>query len=277
MEFIKYDKNDKPGVMTKEALIAVRQGELPREDETYRGILADLDKAVKAKDARINDNALKKSHGDWYEWMLAVEAWNTFVRNSDKAIALLLPNIRQFDLAKLYQDNYRDSIEDLRTKVMEASDVQLITSNPDFVILSRELASDVLGNVSPIENYSIDSINLLTNTYNQFAGKCDFDNLIGYLSVKTSFRPDRRLQIPHEGSLMKALYVHLQTRDWIINPDGLRYYAMSAQVKPVDRKALKTVATHSITSVSSTPQPAVDKLFEVNTVTRAREVFSEIL
>lgn len=277
MEFIKYDKQGKPSVMTKEAMISIRGGELPKEDETYRGILDDLDEAVKAANNRINDNALRKSHGDWYEWMLAVEAWNIFASNSDNAIALLLPNIRQFDLAKLYQDKYSKVIEDLREKVFEASEVHLITSNPDFAILSRDLADDVLGKINPIENYSIDSINRLTNTFSKFAGKCNFENLIGYLSVKTSFRPDRRLQIPHEGSLMKAMYVHLQTRDWIIEPEGLKYYAMAAQVKAVDRKALKTVATHSITTVSSIPQPAVDKLFEVNDVKRAREVFSEIL
>ncbi|WP_373695840.1 Cfr10I/Bse634I family restriction endonuclease [Brunnivagina elsteri] len=37
-------------------------------------------------------------------------------------------------------------------------------------------------------------------------GKCNLKDIIGYASIKTSLRPDRRLQIPHEGSLMKAIY-----------------------------------------------------------------------
>jgi len=53
---------------------------------------------------------------------------------------------------------------------------------------------------------------------------------------------------------MKAIYTHLQTREWIINLKGLKYYAFSTKIS--DKNALKTVATHSITTVSSLPQAA---------------------
>src|SRR5690606_1570365 len=105
------------------------------------------------------------------------------------------------------------------------------------------------------------------------------DDIRGYFSVKTTFRPDRRLQIPHEGSLMKAIHVHLQTRSWINDPKALKYYAAATKVNNSDREALKTVATHSITNVSSKPQAAVDDVFVIDSVEQlhdSREVILEI-
>ena len=107
--------------------------------------------------------------------------------------------------------------------------------------------------------------------------KCNFEQLVGYISVKTSLRPDRRLQLAHEGSLMKALYVHLQTREWIIEPAGLKYYAISRKVSNADRKALKTVATHSITTVQSKPQSAVDEVFEINSLQDISVLMNDII
>jgi hypothetical protein len=130
---------------------------------------------------------------------------------------------------------------------------------------------------TPIAEFTEDTINKLQETYRYFIGKCLFNNIVAYLSVKASFRPDRRLQIPHEGSLMKATYIHLQTREWVINPRGLKYYAAASKVGRADRNALKTVATHSITNVQSLPQAAVDEVFEINTVEQAHAAFSEIL
>jgi Cfr10I/Bse634I restriction endonuclease len=277
MNYIRKLPNGKSQIMKKEAIISIRNGQLPHSHETYKGVMDQLDKEIMTSDNSINKNALNNAHGDWYEWMLAVEAWNLCATNPKKGLAILLPNISQYDLAKLYKDDLRILIEDLRDKVQIASAVKLISSNPDFVILSRSLMDKVMGSISPISEFSIESLNQLGDAYTKFSRLCNFEDLVGYISVKSSFRPDRRLQIPHEGSLMKAIYVHLQTRKWIINPPGLKYYAISAEVKKSDIQALKTVATHSITTVSSVPQPAVDEVFEINTVQKAHEVFSQIL
>ena len=76
---------------------------------------------------------------------------------------------------------------------------------------------------------------------------------------------------------MKALYAHLKTRLWEIDAKGLKYYAMARKVGNSDRKALKTVATHSLISVDAKPQSAVDEVYEVDTLERAKQVFDEIL
>lgn len=75
----------------------------------------------------------------------------------------------------------------------------------------------------------METLDKIDNIYRDFIGYAELDDIAGYLSVKTSLRPDRRLQLAHEGSLMKAIYTHLQTRTWTINPKGVKYYGAATQ------------------------------------------------
>jgi hypothetical protein len=263
--------------MKREALSQIRNGALPGPTESFKSIFEELDQAILAIEPTISREARSNAHGDWYEWLLAIEAWNLAAANATLNVPILLPNKMSLDLASLYVPNLSEKIYDLRKKVEDSSTVQLISSNPDFVILKRDLVERTIGPLVPIGNVSEVETDKLSQLYANFSGLCGFEDIVGYLSVKTSFRPDRRLQISHEGSLMKAIYVHLQTREWILNPPGLRYYAMATVVGNPDRASLRTVATHSITTVSSTPEPAVDDVFQVNDRASATAAFTTIL
>jgi hypothetical protein len=277
MAIVNYDRQGKPQIKRIEAFCSVRNGQLPNINETFRGILNSLDSAVKAECVDVKQGALSNCHGDWYEWIIACVAWNFRLTSNKNSIALLLPNISRFDVARLYTSDLYEHINDLRRKVLDTAGVQLITSNPDFVVINPDgIELDDSFNI-PITEFTEGTIKKLQEAYRYFIGKCLFNNIIAYISVKSSFRPDRRLQIPHEGSLMKATYIHLQTREWVINPRGLKYYAAASEVGNADRDALKTVATHSITNVQSLPQAAVDEVFEINTVEQAHAAFREIL
>lgn len=235
-----------------------------------------IDSQLKAQEPKMESSALSNSHGDWYEWIIAAAAWNYRIDNDKKYVLALLPNKRQFDVSTLYEPNLSSYIDDLRLKV-QSSDVELISSNPDFAILNTESIDLPDYFNQRIDTIDTEVIAMLNEVYRCFIGQCKLDDIHGYLSVKSSLRPDRRLQIAHEGSLMKALYVHLQTRDWIIEPKGLRYYAASTKITEADCSGLKTVATHSITNVSSKPQRAVDEVFEINSVSKGYVAFETIL
>lgn len=277
MSFIKTLSSGKPQIMKREAIVQIRNGALPSSSEKYTDVLDDLDAKILAVEPKVTTGALSNSHGDWYEWLLAIAAWNLAASDQSLNVAVLLPNKLSLDLASLYEENLHEKITDLRKKVEDSSTVQLISSNPDFVIIKRQLADSAFGPITPITRLHEDDIEKLSAVYKGLSGRCSFSDIVGYLSVKTSFRPDRRLQISHEGSLMKAIYVHLQTREWIINPPGLRYFAMATVVGEPDRAALKTVATHSITTVSSKPEAAVDEVFAVNDAYSAESAFKIIL
>ncbi|WP_279615263.1 Cfr10I/Bse634I family restriction endonuclease [Photobacterium leiognathi] len=128
-------------------------------------------------------------------------------------------------------------------------------------------------NEKKITELTKESLEHLDKIYQNIVGKCELDDIVGYFSLKTSLRPDRRLQIAHEGSLTKAIYVHLQTRSWLMEPRGIKYFGGSLAINDADIRALKTVATHSITTVMSKPERAVDEVFSISD----REKLSEAI
>lgn len=76
---------------------------------------------------------------------------------------------------------------------------------------------------------------------------------------------------------MKAIYRHIQTRLWITDTPGIKYYAVSAEIKDADLKALRTVATHSIVTVTAKPEAAVDELYAVNSGPQLSSFLHDIL
>lgn len=266
-----------PQVDKKKAFCELLNNILPDEDKSIVELIEEFDNQIKTVEPRVTGGALSNCHGDWYEWLLAIAGWNFFVNNETKILPMLLPNVRRFDVATLYQQDLVDLIEDLRNKVQEATSVRLVTSNPDFVLIDTEQIEFELPLEDEITIVTEETIDKLETLYQAFIGRCSFEEIVGYLSVKTSLRPDRRLQIPHEGSLMKAMYTHLQTRKWVLSPKGIKYYAITCATTDADVEALKTVATHSITTVNSIPQAAVDDVFSVNTLIQARDVYQVIL
>ncbi|MEQ3715077.1 Cfr10I/Bse634I family restriction endonuclease [Pseudophaeobacter sp.] len=277
MAFIGTLANGRPQILKREAFVEIRGGQIPTRHERFTQILQDLDDAIRAVEPNVSTGALSNSHGDWYEWMLAIASWNVSAKYPALNVAIPLPNKTTLQLSSLYVQSLSDKIDDLRRKVEQSSTVQLISSNPDFILIRRELADRLFGPITPYTKIDVDDLDKLNGLWSALVGNCVFEDIVGYLSVKSSLRPDRRLQISHEGSLMKALYVHLQTREWIINPPGLRYYAMATRVGASDRESLKTVATHSITTVASIPEPAVDEVYEVDMLKTAKKAFKEIL
>ena len=277
MTFIRTLPTGKSQIIKDQAFVELLNGTLPNNTQQISALVDTMDSQIRGIDNTITREALSNAHGDWYEWLLAISAWNIFANDPNANLAILLPNVSQFDVAHLYTPELADLIEDLRSKVQDVAQVQFITSNPDFVIIKREVVNQIIPNPQLITQFGINSISRLNSIYSDFVNCCEFEQILGYVSVKTSFRPDRRLQIAHEGSLMKAIYIHLQTRKWIINPPGLKYYAIATKVGTPDRNALRTVATHSITTVSSLPQAAVDDVFEVNSLQIADQVFQQIL
>lgn len=277
MSFVNYSLGGKPQLDKSETFCNLLGYSLPDITKQFTELFDEFDLEVKSIHPTLHQGALNNAHGDWYEWLLAIAAWNYHAKNSNANLALLLPNVRRLDVIKLYNKKLSDLVIDLRDKVADSASVQLVTSNPDFVLIcpvNLEIPKVFYNELKIINS---ETLSLISHSYENFIDKCSIEDIAGYLSVKSSLRPDRRLQIPHEGSLMKAVYTHLQTRQWEISPKGLKYYAMSTRVTDADRNALKTVATHSITTVHNVPQAAVDEVFEVNSLRQAEEVYRQIL
>ena len=259
------------------AFVTLLNGSVPAPTQSFAALFEAFDQTLRTQRPEVQQGALSNVHGDWYEWLIALAAWNYHAANPQSRIALPLPNVRTFDVGRLYTADLYAYLQDLRTKVQQLANVELITSNPDFVILDvagLEQADQLL---QPLTTIDVGTLQVIQNRYSDYIGLCSFERVAGYAAVKRSLRPDRRLQIPHEGSLMKALYRHMQTRLWLLNPPGIRYYALAGQLGEADRQALRTVATHSITTVLNTPERAVDDVFQVDSMNDAAVAFQTML
>jgi len=259
---VKIGPKGNPIVDTKAAFIASINGQVPLHSWDYKSHLDLIQSQVLQENSTISREAFSNCRGTWFEWMISIDVYNYWCTTDSDFLMLPLPNIMRFDCATLYNPEVSKYIFDLRKKLKESLDIELITSNPDFVIFdTSSLDIDIPRNV--IKQVDEESIGFIDNFFKNFIEKCKFEDIIGYMALKTSLRPDRRLQIVHEGSLTKAIYVHLQTRLWIEKPKGIKYFGASLELKKADKAALKTVATHSITTVLSEPERAVDDCYEL--------------
>ncbi|RTR31667.1 Cfr10I/Bse634I family restriction endonuclease [Shewanella atlantica] len=274
-QLVKKDRNDKAIVDTKAAFIASINGVVPQDAWNYESHLDYIQKLVQTEDSRVTSGAISNCRGTWFEWMIAIDIYNHWCTNEHNLLMLPLPNISRFDSATLYQESVCEYIFDLRAKLKASLDIELITSNPDFVIFDTTNFSELLPR-QPITAVDDQAIDFIDNVFRKFIGECSFTDILGYMATKTSLRPDRRLQIVHEGSLTKALYVHLQTRLWIDKPRSIKYFGASLKLNNKDRQALKTVATHSITTVLSEPERAVDECFELSSRDKLLEAIQEM-
>lgn len=216
----------------------------------------------------VSQQALNNCYGDWYEWLLAIKAWNKRATSDDDIYAALqLPNKSSYEVSDLYVNRLSSLVPDLRQKARRAADVELITSNPDFAIIDVSSFNNLPDWFNdPIQQIEEEDIENIKTAYELFDGECELDDLRGYIGAKKSTRPDRILQFSHEGSLMKAIYTHLQTREWIMDPQGIKYYAVvGGNLTAKKRETLSTVATHSITTVDKLPEAAVDEAFVADT------------
>lgn len=219
-------------------------------------------------------NSLKNAHGAWFEYLLAAIGWNTHTDTNSEYVAIALPNKSVLNIEDLYQERYAKLIREFRTKLRNVH-ATLATSNPDFVLVRRTSLPDdaVVGRVDRIDEVVLSK---LMNLYTHIIHKCSFQDIAGYIGAKFTIRPDRRLQLPHEGSLMKALYVHVQTREWDTEATGLRYYAVTTGATGGDYDDLRTVSINSIIDPLRVPQRAVDLLYEARSIESAYSAFRQI-
>lgn len=262
----------KPAIKRAESICICLNNALPSPQKKITKIFKEIDDMVRSKESGVNSGALNNCHGDWFEWLIAITAWNYFVLNKDVNLLLPLPKANQFEVSKLYNEKIYGHVEQLKQKLKDHTDAELISSNPDFVIIKRSLATKLISDAKVITELTLDSINYTQSLYTQFNKECGFEDIIGYLSVKTSLRPDRRLQICHEGSLIKSVYDHICHREWVFNPKRIKYFAASTKLADSDIRAFNTVATHSLSDLRGLPQKAVDFAYSVNSMEEIEEM-----
>jgi hypothetical protein len=223
-----------------------------------------------------NSQAFSNTRGFWFEVFIAVHAWNYRIRhNLGDVLIVKMPNVTSFDFRRIFEEKTDKMLKQLEISLLK-NNVRLITSNPDLLIVEQEgLILDEHN--KPISSLDTQSIMNAVNLYKVLENKCRWNSLKAGIGVKTSLRPDRRLQVVHEGNILKSLFAHLKMRHWSREAIFEYYGASSELISGADDDALQTAATHTIVNVDSLPERAVDGLYSLLTFDDIEKMLDTII
>lgn len=273
----------KTRISKDKAIICLLQDGLPKPEEKIQDILKKIEEqlinAAELKGiAPPGQGAFNNSRGDWFEVLVAVGFWQG--RNSQKEkyrdiIFSLLPNRNRLDMFNLFVPGEKALLNDLRKKLKKRQ-IGMVTSNPDMIgclIDDKEVRKLMNKPLLFLDKIQLET---LMGFHTHLLGKCSRENIRFGVALKTSTRGDRKLQIPNEGSLWKAIISHLHTRFWESSLKFKYHALLMGKVAPADEKAFKTVATHTITDPNVVAVPASDKPHGVETFGDISEVAQDI-
>lgn len=307
-------------VPAKEILDYMYGPALPDSHSEFSEIVKTLDERTKAvytacrrkhgyKKLKIpSSQSLGNCHGLWTEYLFDAISWNTlseFNKHSKSGkyyIYVKLPNRKDTDKASdsasVFWTNLlgeeasnriqvkKDMLDESATrKAREKITVKLESSNPDAVILCLN-SSDCSGLLDPtkaIDNLSLKTQEELDSIFEKCKGKVvDASQIISFLSVKTSTRPDRRYQFILEGNSTKGLYAIACDPDNDLKYGALmknRFFAFTLQEKKdADHTALDgLIMFASLFNEAVGPAYAIDKLYDCSALSDVAEKIQEII
>ncbi len=208
-------------------------------------------------------NADNNIRGAWTRWIFGSICWNFFCEYAiqHNACIVMLPSISRLTFTDLFEPDSQDALNRGLLRKLNDHGIELTMSNPDFICVSDIPPDDIFKN--PIANLSADSQATIAEAYKKIVGSCLYNSVKFGVALKTSLRSDRRYQIIHEGSTLKAFIAHLQVRYWDIDFNTNYYAVVANEVSSSDRRVLSAPAIHSIVDVHTPPVKAIDAIYEV--------------
>lgn len=166
--------------------------------------------------------SLNKCHGDWTEIICGITAWNVLCELNEHRdehdgyfVYVKLPDRKngvgdedETLWTSLLADKPNKLINERkgRLKRTNGNAVKLESSNPDAVILRLSELPEGVNPTAKLVGLREENQKILGLTFDQCKGcVTNADQLVSFLSIKTSTRPDRRYQWIVEGNSVKGL------------------------------------------------------------------------
>jgi Cfr10I/Bse634I restriction endonuclease len=177
---------------------------------TFLQIVDRIEQAVVKKATQsITQGSLNNCRGTWHELAFVMEAHRSILQSTENLYIVKMGSETSIKFWEIYQKESRqkyDLLIDIFKKKEEP--IFIRCSTPDFVVISRDIirdssSSNILQNPSP-------RLNEINDLYKVIKNKCLPHQVKGFISLKTSNRPDRRYQILVEANVTKfaSKYIH---------------------------------------------------------------------
>ncbi|BBD63449.1 type-2 restriction enzyme Cfr10I (plasmid) [Nostoc sp. HK-01] len=147
--------------------------------------------------------SLNNCKGRWNEMSFLLTAHNSIIKNTNDIYLVKMPNESSLKFWQIYTHESRAVYEKLVSKLKNQG-FFIRCSNPDFVLIKRRVVENF------IPNEEEDLLSNLKDLYKNVKNKCEPSDVISFISLKTSNRPDRRYQILYEANITKyaSQYIH---------------------------------------------------------------------
>jgi|GEM_PF-1998103 len=166
----------------------------------------------------VTQGSLNNCRGAWYELAFIMEAHQSILRSTEDLYLVKMGNENSIKFWEIYQKESRQRYDRLIEMFSQRQEPIFVRcSTPDFVVISKNIIQDsasfnILQKISP----SLQEINEL---YKVIKYKCSPEQVKGFISLKTSNRPDRRYQILVEANVTKFASRHIHDREYRLRYD----------------------------------------------------------
>lgn len=298
--------NYKASVPAKEMLDYIYEATLPDMSSDFKCLIKDLDEKTKTLYTKVKLDrkrikapttpALSNCHGVWTEHIFDVVVWNTISEINRKRtdgkyfVYVKLPNRRDAVNGGKEESVFWTSLlaQTPYSRIMEKKEVlgaKLESSNPDAVILclDRGECGKAWDPSIPVKDISKKTQTMIEGIFAQCKGKVkEPEQIVAFLSLKSSTRPDRRYQFILEGNSSKGLYgVAFDRPENKMKLGALmdkKFYAFSLEKgKPADHDALDgLIMFASLFNEAVGATPAIDALYDCETPVAVAERIKEV-
>jgi hypothetical protein len=155
--------------------------------------------------------SLNNCKGSWNELSYLYSAHQSILDYREDLYIVKIGNESSIKFWQIYEPSTRSSFMNFLDILKEEHNLILRCSNPDFVVIKRKLIESEIPSSDNIEGR--DFFKALNNLYKKLVDKCRSDDVVSFISFKTSNRPDRRYQILYEANITKlaSKYIHSES------------------------------------------------------------------
>lgn len=246
-------------------------------------------------------NSFNNCNGRWAEFAFAAAAWNKLSeinqqRQSDVIyVYVKFPDYNGEDARKwtnILCDRYKNEIKtfdrdnsDQDVNAAGHNRFTLYASNPDAVILKYSSAEFARLHIShspaqELHNLSLETQEKINNVFVAVSGTVTpSQNIVAFLSMKNSLRPDRRYQFVREGDNVKAHLMYLKNRRCdTIQSFANKFYAIAFQeLTQADKTITDIASTACVASGLVEPIWSVDKLIYCQRIIDCQQLVQTVI
>jgi len=151
--------------------------------------------------------SLNNCKGHWNEFSYLYSAHSSILNQREDLYIVKMGNENSIKFWQLYKPNARTRFTDF-LETLKQRDLVMRCSTPDFVLVRRSVIAESIPHSQELFGEAL--FDGLKNLYKKLIDKCEPEDVISFISVKTSNRPDRRYQILYEANITKlaSKYIH---------------------------------------------------------------------